>query len=549
MRTCLTVELSPGSSLLQQPEMLGYFLEAPSAAAAATTTTTADGWLINNREKNNNNINDNDSTFIIHAKRLTLSHTTTTAPQQHQQHANGTIVTPPTSTTCPSILHPLAAVFVSSTITESALDDFKDVFYKISAAAQKKSSSRPSCTATTNSSKNGKSNYDTYADDDDDADIDDDFILTDPCTRQRLSQRLLSLVHSFLARNFAVKGIVSSAPHSSKRRRHRGEKKNDTQQPQPPQHAPSDIVLLDLQHAPAAAIDEMLQATNCQLVHSGPEAILKILLISQLVFTSSSSTTTVAASCSVDEILHHQHHHLQQQQPSAAAATNNGEDQSSSDELQHKSPSRTFWDIPTCPVCLHRIDPRRLGLPRPENHQLCSKFCPPPNYSLGFQQHQFSGCYYNDHYDVDGDNSNFNGRQHHQRVFSSDSSLASFSYGLPCSQQRLLLPWPFPSYCIACRVIDKYWKSSSSSSGTETGVTPSGLQSRQDIFCYQCSLQETLWVCLVRFFWSCALLFESMHTCPAVLLSFLSLIVLIFFPGALLFFIFQDLWLCWLWTI
>ena len=35
--------------------------------------------------------------------------------------------------------------------------------------------------------------------------------------------------------------------------------------------------------------------------------------------------------------------------------------------------------IPTCPVCIHRIDPIRLGLSAPCVQDLCSKFCPSPS--------------------------------------------------------------------------------------------------------------------------------------------------------------------------
>ena len=39
--------------------------------------------------------------------------------------------------------------------------------------------------------------------------------------------------------------------------------------------------------------------------------------------------------------------------------------------------------IPTCPICIHRIDPIRLGLPAPCVQQLCSKFCPSPSLIVG----------------------------------------------------------------------------------------------------------------------------------------------------------------------
>jgi hypothetical protein len=47
------------------------------------------------------------------------------------------------------------------------------------------------------------------------------------------------------------------------------------------------------------------------------------------------------------------------------------------------SSSNSTPQIPTCPVCIHRIDPIRLGLPAPCVQQLCSKFCPSPSLIVG----------------------------------------------------------------------------------------------------------------------------------------------------------------------
>jgi hypothetical protein len=47
------------------------------------------------------------------------------------------------------------------------------------------------------------------------------------------------------------------------------------------------------------------------------------------------------------------------------------------------SNSNSTPQIPTCPVCIHRIDPIRLGLPAPCVQQLCSKFCPSPSLIVG----------------------------------------------------------------------------------------------------------------------------------------------------------------------
>jgi hypothetical protein len=98
-----------------------------------------------------------------------------------------------------------------------------------------------------------------------------------------------------------------------------------------------------------------------------------------------------------------------------------------------------LW-IPTCAVCLHRIDPRRLGLPPPANQHLCSKFCS----------------------------------------------------GEDCHKQRLLEPWN-GTRCRACHVIQHYWTMTSTSSGKE----------EDDLFCGECAMHNTLWVCLTCGFVGC----------------------------------------------
>lgn len=122
------------------------------------------------------------------------------------------------------------------------------------------------------------------------------------------------------------------------------------------------LVLLDLSHTPAETILDVLE--QCPILHSGPEAILQALLIDQLLIVNSSSAT--------DEPPMHSTTTTQQQ-----------------------------FNIPVCPICLHRIHPPRLGMRLPPNEQLCSRFyCPTRN----------------------------------------------------CPKQRLLEPWS-SSNCAACRVI------------------------------------------------------------------------------------------------
>ena len=217
-----------------------------------------------------------------------------------------------------------------------------------------------------------------------------------------LSKRLLSMVHPFLAQNFLVRAVIPI----------RNQKAN----------APADLVLLDLSHTPPAVAADLLQQTSCQTLHSGPEdAALQILLISNVQFQLSATK----------------------------------------EKAQQKK--KASCDIPTCPVCLHRIAPWRLGLKTPlVSSQVCSKFCPPPS------------------------------------LLASHSGGSNSNEPSPCSRQRLLRPWPHPAHCSACAVIDHYWrrqdrdeKTSSNGNGTK------------GLFCYSCALQETLWVCLTCAFVGC----------------------------------------------
>ena len=146
---------------------------------------------------------------------------------------------------------------------------------------------------------------------------------------------ILSLLHPFLAQNFAISGLIVSTPS---------------------------LVVLDLSHTPTQLMDDLLDVLNNQVIHSGPEAILKVLLISNI-------------------------------------------------QVLPDKPSLSI-DVPTCAVCLHRIEPTKIGQPRPRKHHLCSKYCPPPNL------------------------------EHNTAV---------------CPRQRLLQPWTSDP-CPSCAVIQSYWR-------------------------------------------------------------------------------------------
>jgi hypothetical protein len=201
-------------------------------------------------------------------------------------------------------------------------------------------------------------------------------------------------VHPFLARNFPVKAVIPI----------RG-----------PRPAAADLVLLDLSHTPTVAISDLLDQASCQTVQAAWEdAVLKLLLIADVQF----------------------------QLPTASPLT----------QIREHEPC---CDIPTCPVCLHRIAPWRLGLNAPlRNGQMCSKYCPPPN------------------------------------LLPSRIREPTIS----CPRQRLVLSWPPPAHCSAYAVIDSYWRKQED----ERSVAK-----EDDLFCFSCAMQQTLWVCLTCAFVGC----------------------------------------------
>jgi Zn-finger in ubiquitin-hydrolases and other protein len=233
----------------------------------------------------------------------------------------------------------------------------------------------------------------------------------------KLSHVLLSLIHPFLSQNLTIRAILTY--------------QNNNRHPilLNKQNSPGDVLILDLSHCPYALIvEELLNSTNCEVIRSGPDAILQVLLLSRLEF------------CPLEVVSNFM----------TPVTTN----------IDSKESNEPFIEIPACAVCLFRIDPTRLGLPRPRNHQLCSKFCSPP-------------------------------------TFYSDNDRKT----LTCPRQRLLLPWPLPNHCTACHIIRNYWRKNS-----DELYKPVGYGERDDdfmLFCSLCGMQETLWVCLTCAFVGC----------------------------------------------
>jgi hypothetical protein len=241
-----------------------------------------------------------------------------------------------------------------------------------------------------------------------------------PSDRDKLIRDVFDRIHpSFVDekyQKFAIKGIVFNA-----KRNMVGDDSN----------WPADIVLVeDSQRRQLNDADKVMELTNGQSFIEDPDAVIKVLPIKTLSFYSSAAT--------------HQKH-----------------------DNHHEHPGHQY-EIPTCPVCIHRIDPLRIGLPKPGNHYLCSKFCCPtllPGVSPAIS--------------------------------------SSFSdVRLLCSKQRLLQPWSSPAFCVACHVLQDYWKDIRlMSDGVAAEVNIS--DHAGNLYCHCCAMQETLWVCLTCGFVGC----------------------------------------------
>ena len=117
-------------------------------------------------------------------------------------------------------------------------------------------------------------------------------------------------------------------------------------------------------------------------------------------------------------------------------------------------PAPSGPELPSCPICLQRIQSQRLGWPLPRATELCCRLCGPTSAGEG---------------------------------------------EVACPNLSYLKPWPEPNHCAACRVIWDQWKPPL----TENKKTGEAATSLSDSDgggdapgCYKCHMRETLWVCL-----------------------------------------------------
>jgi len=120
-------------------------------------------------------------------------------------------------------------------------------------------------------------------------------------------------------------------------------------------------------------------------------------------------------------------------------------------------------ELPLCPVCIFRIEPQRLGLPHPKQYHRCSHRC--------------------------------------DQIKANNQ--ASF-----CNNMEFLSPWSWPSYCRTCHVLQErltlsgakpFFRFASQSHAitvTDFATNNPYRNVRNQLKCYKCGIEETLWVCL-----------------------------------------------------
>jgi len=207
-------------------------------------------------------------------------------------------------------------------------------------------------------------------------------------------------------------------------------------------NGPAELLILEVPKGRSIQ-DDILRVTNgCTIARDSDLGVLKILPLTTIKFTNEEEDVgkTLYSEKKVGQLVRSKSKFSMSMSISTASPS-----------TSTKTPQ-----IPACPVCIHRIDPIRLGLPGPFVQQLCSKFCPSPSLIVGSW-----------------------GKEEEK-----------------CHKQRLLEKWSLPARCKACQVIDHYWNYSNIKHDGED-------EEDRDLFCGECSMHKTLWTCLTCGFVGC----------------------------------------------
>ena len=250
-------------------------------------------------------------------------------------------------------------------------------------------------------------------------------------------------------------------------------------------NGPAELLILEVPKGRSIQ-DDILQVTNgCTIAGDSESGILKILPLATIEFTHVEEEDG-----GKDDDLYSEKKMMGQQSIRSSNSSKFSMSGSSSGSSSATIPSTVTetLPIPTCPVCIHRIDPIRFGLPGPCVQQLCSKFCQSPSLIVGSWGAEEETC-------------------HKQRLLVSTiqyyyvreilvsrmselwPSLVIFHFLTSCPFVSLSTvvkkKWALPARCKACQVINHYWNYSNSKYGED--------EEDRDLFCGECSMHKTLW--------------------------------------------------------
>lgn len=144
-------------------------------------------------------------------------------------------------------------------------------------------------------------------------------------------------------------------------------------------NGPAELLILEVPKGRSIQ-DDILQVTNgCTIAGDSDSGILKILPLATIEFTHDEGEDG-----GKDDDLYSENKMMGQQ--SIRSSNSSKFSTSSSGNSNSATIPSTITEtlpIPTCPVCIHRINPIRFGLPGPCVQQLCSKFCQSPSLIVG----------------------------------------------------------------------------------------------------------------------------------------------------------------------
>lgn len=213
----------------------------------------------------------------------------------------------------------------------------------------------------------------------------------------------------------------------------------------------------------------IMEEVNGETMEISPTSVIQALPISNLSFScklhdDGDSSSDVSGEASAYNVV--QNGECNEQASKQLNQAQHVQNTYNEGQKQHNS-SDILSEIPLCPVCRFRIEPRRLGFhDLPKSYQKCSN----------------SQITRNGITATEGDGSANMITDH----------VHSFGY---CKNMQFLSPWTYPSYCEACHILGERLAVSGAQPFLINSSSPTISQNNK-LLCYKCGMKETLWVCL-----------------------------------------------------